>query len=275
MRGCTGSDSAAVALVEARALRKEYAPRNSFNGGSKTVAVDDVDFVIRQGSICGLAGASGSGKSTLARCMAGLESPTGGEVLFRGAGIGALPKTGRIQFHHCVQLVLQDASNALNPRFGAARAIAEPLAVAGIGTAASRRSQALYWMEALGLEIAAADRPVLEFSGGQRQRLTIARALTGNPELVIFDESFSALDLPLRAQTLDLLRALHEKQRCDYLLISHDLSLLAPICDEIAVMYRGRIVEIARAAELLSNPAHEYSRKLVQAIPRMLPEAGA
>jgi ABC-type oligopeptide transport system ATPase subunit len=244
-------------------------------GASKTVAVDDVDFAIRQGSICGLAGASGSGKSTLARCLAGLEAPTRGHVLFRGAGISDLSRADRLQFHHRVQLVLQDASNALNPRFTAARAIAEPLAVAGMGTAASRRSQALYWIETLGLEDAAADRPVLEFSGGQRQRLTIARALIGNPEFVIFDESFSALDMPLRAQILDLLSALRAKQDCGYLVISHDLSLLARTCDEIAVMHRGRIVEIARPAELLSNPVHEYSRKLVQAIPGLPPEACA
>ena len=275
MRGRTVLDPAAVALIETRALRKEYVPRNSYTGLSKTVAVDDVDFIVPQGSIFGLAGASGSGKSTLARCLAGLEAPTRGNILFRGTDLGDPSKTGRRQFHRCLQLVLQDASSALNPRFTAARAVAEPLAVAGVGTAASRRSQALDWMETLGLETAAADRPVLAFSGGQRQRLAIARALIGNPEFVIFDESFSALDMPLRAQTLDLLTSLRAKQRCGYLLISHDLSLLARICDEIAVMYRGRIVESAGPAELLSHPMHEYSRKLVQAIPRLPPEVGA
>lgn len=237
--------------------------------------MDDVDFTIPQGSIRGLAGASGSGKSTFARCVAGLEAPTRGKVLFRGTGISDLPKRHRLQFHRSVQLVLQDASTALNPRFTAARAIAEPLEIAGMGTLGDRRARALHWMETLGLDAAAADRPVLEFSGGQRQRLSIARALIGDPDFIIFDESFSALDVPLRAQTLDLLRALHAKRRSGYLLISHDLSLLARICEEIAVMYQGRIVEIARPLELLSRPAHEYSRKLVQAIPGLPLEARA
>ncbi len=264
-----------MAALEARVLRKEYAQRRSFTSRFKIVAVDNVDFVIRSGFIHGLAGASGSGKSTLARCMAGLEPPTRGTVVLGGTDIQALSKTQRFQFHRQVQLVLQEAPGALNPRFTAARAVAEPLEIAGVGTVASRRAQAVRWMEMLGLDPAAADRPALEFSGGQRQRLAIARALIGDPDFIIFDESFSALDMPLRTRTLDLLRALHAKRRSGYLLISHDLSLLAKACDEIAVMYCGRIVEMAQPEQLISNPVHEYSRKLVRAIPRLPLEANA
>jgi len=231
------------------------------------VALDEVDFHIDEGTSTGLAGGSGSGKSTLARCLAGLEKPTGGELLSRGTDVTRYDRAQRLAHRKSVQLVFQDAAGSLNPRFTAAAAVSEPLRIAGVGNAAERCRRATQLMEEVGLPADAAGRPALEFSGGQRQRLVIARALAAAPEVILFDEAFSGMDEPVQASILELLAQLRETHRLTYVFISHDLGLLARICGEVAILHRGRMVERASTANLLAAPAHPYSQELVAAIP--------
>jgi peptide/nickel transport system ATP-binding protein len=181
-------------------------------------------------------------------------------VLYRGRSIA--------ENRYKVQLVFQDPALTLNPRFTVARAVAEPLAILKEGSRREQKQAAIRWMERVGLPADAADRPTLELSGGQRYRIAIARSLTLNPELMIFDESFSALDGPVENLILELLMELRRSHHLTYLFISHDLGLLARWCHEVLVMYRGRIVEAAPIDRLLMAPVHPHSRELVEAIPR-------
>jgi peptide/nickel transport system ATP-binding protein len=265
-------DPAPGYLLEGRSLTKEYV-RGSFLSRTQVVrAVDAVDFRVEKSSVTAILGASGSGKSTFSRCLVGLERPTWGQVLYHGADISRMHRAEMIAYRRKVQVVLQDAAVAINPRFTAALAISEPLKIAGIGDRADRKHDAIYWMEQVGLPADAADRPALEFSGGERQRLVIARALSLNPEVIIFDEAFSALDLPVQARILDLLTKLRASYNLTYVFISHDLTLLARICSEAAVMYHGRIVEMTSMGRLLSAPVHFHSKDLVGAIPCLPPD---
>jgi ABC-type dipeptide/oligopeptide/nickel transport system ATPase subunit len=226
-----------------------------------------LDFHIVEGTRTGLAGASGSGKSTLARCLAGLERPTAGKVLYRGADIHRLNRVERLDFRRRIQLVFQDAAGSLNPRFTAALAISEPLRIGGRRNAAERQRRAMELMEEVGLPAGAANRPALEFSGGQRQLLAIARALAAVPEAIVFDEALSGLDDLTQTSILELLARLRDSHQLTYLFVSHDLGLLARICGEAAILYHGRVVERAPIGNLLANPCHPYSRELVAAIP--------
>jgi ABC-type dipeptide/oligopeptide/nickel transport system ATPase subunit len=253
-------------LLETRGLRVEYKRANLLSRFVK-VALNGVDFHIDEGSSTGLAGASGSGKSTLARCLAGVEKPSSGVVLFRDTDIIRHNRAERLAYGKRVQLVFQDAAGSLNPRFTAADAVSEPIRIAGLGNTAACRLRAARLMEEVGLPSGAADRPALEFSGGQRQRLVIARALAAAPEMVLFDEAFSGIDDSVQSSLLELLVSLRQVHRLTYLFISHDLGLLARICGEIAILHHGRVVERASTADLLSGPAHPYSRELVAAIP--------
>jgi ABC-type glutathione transport system ATPase component len=258
-------------LLEARDLTKKYV-QNRFPAKARiTIAVDDVTFAIDRGSTLALVGASGSGKSTLVRCLLGLERPTSGSAFYRGTDIFRLSRAQAIQFRRKVQLVFQDESAALNPHFSAAEAVSEPLKIAGIGTSAERKMQAARWMGNVHLLPAMADRAALEFSGGERQRLAIARALIGNPELVIFDEAFSALDNSIQGHLIDLVRELRRAHNFTCVFVSHDLSFLARICETVAVMNHGSIVERSSMDALLSAPCHPYSKALVRAIPRIPP----
>ena len=258
-------------VLEARSLTKKYVQRR-FPGRTRiTVAVDNVTLPIDKGSAMALVGASGSGKSTLVRCLLGLEKPTSGGAFYRGADISMLAKAQAIQLRRRVHLVFQDVAAAFNPHFTAAAAVAEPLKIAGIGTSAQRRMQAVRWMGEVHLLPEMADRPALEFSGGERQRLAIARALIVNPELVVFDEAFSALDNSVQGHLIDLLCELRRAHKFTCVLVSHDLSFLARICQTVAVMNQGKIVEQTSMDALLSSPCHPYSKELVRAIPRFPP----
>jgi ABC-type glutathione transport system ATPase component len=255
-------------VLETRNLRKKYVQKR-FAGPSRiTTAVDGVTLPIDKGSVMALVGASGCGKSTLVRCLLGLERPSGGSVYYRGADISRFTKAQATQFRRRVQLVFQDVSAALNPHFTAAAAVSEPLKIAGIGTPAQRKMQAVRWMGEVHLLPEMADRPALEFSGGERQRLAIARALIVNPELVVFDEAFSALDNFVQRHLIGLLHELRRAHNFTCVLVSHDLSFLARICQTVAVMNQGRIVERTSMEALLSSPRHPYSQELVRAIPR-------
>ena len=260
-----------MVLLDIRGLTKDYALKSFLSKSAIKRALDNIDFQIEEASVTALVGASGSGKSALSRCLAGIERPTRGAIKYRGTDICFMAKAQIRDYRRSVQMVFQDAAGTINPRLTATRAVSEPLKIRGVGTPREHKKKAIYWLEQVGLPAAVADRPALELSGGERQRLAIARALISSPEVVIFDESFSALDLPLATRLLAMLDRLRASDGLTYLFVGHDLCLIPAICSEVAVMYNARIVEKGRMQDLLSAPEHPYTRKLVQAIPRLPP----
>lgn len=261
----------ATPLIAVHGLTKDYSRTSLFSRPRITRAIDNVDFHLENASVTALIGASGSGKSTLARCIVGLERPTSGSINYRGRDIRRASAGERSEYGRNVQIVFQEPAATINPRFTAEAAISEPLRIAGIGNPRERTEAALYWMGQLGLPAEYAKRPALRLSGGERQRLAIARALISSPEAIIFDESFSALDLPLASRIVTLLAGLRQSHNLTCLFIGHDLTMLARVCSEVAVMYGGRIVEREPMQTFLAAPGHPYSRDLVQSIPRLLP----
>jgi len=240
----------------------------SFSRGSldqAPAALHNVTLELDRGRTLGLVGPSGSGKSTLARCVTFFETPTAGEIRFEGRDLGSLSRRERLRMRAQIQLIFQEPAASLNPRFTAAEIIAEPLVIQNRGNRAARLERVLELMETVGLPRTAAGQPALRFSGGQRQRLAIARALVLEPKLLILDESFSGLDLTLQAQISALLKDLRQRLGLTYILISHDLALVAGLADEIAVMEGGNLVEHADAAELLAHPRHPRTRALLDA----------
>lgn len=226
-------------------------------------ALQDVDFEVAASSVTALVGESGSGKSTLARCLALMERPTNGEIWFEEADVSKLQRHELKWFRRAVQMVAQDASGSLNPRFTAAQIISEPLEVHGWEPGQELRSRVCELMNEVGLLSSWAKRRPFEFSGGQRQRLAIARALALQPSLLILDESLSGLDLSTQAQILNLLLELQERHRLTLLLISHDLSLVGQVADYVAVMEQGRIVEQGPRQEVFARPEHPHTRELL------------
>ncbi|MGA3095974.1 MAG: dipeptide/oligopeptide/nickel ABC transporter ATP-binding protein [Bryobacteraceae bacterium] len=249
----------ADALLRVRGLGRSY-PR----GGGAFWAVRDVWFELARGRILGVVGASGSGKSTLARCLAMVEPATRGELFLEGR----LLSSGR---RGAIQLIFQQPAATLNPRFTAEEIVSEPLRIQNRGTRAERRRMAFELMELVGLPPGAAHRKALESSGGERQRLAIARGLALSPSLLILDESLSGLDLSIQAQILNLLVDLQERRGLTSILISHDLGVVAQIADEIAVMDAGTIVEHGAAVELLARPRHARTRELLDAAALLAP----
>ncbi len=259
-------------LLAAEGLAKIYRRR----AGRAIKALDGIDLEIPAASIYALAGASGGGKSTLARCLALLEQPTSGEIRFEGLRLSALAARHRAALRPQIQLIFQDPAAAINPRFSALEAVAEPLVVrlggrdrlAWRGDARRRIDQrARELLREVALPAELNGRSSLELSGGQRQRVAIARALAAEPRLIIFDEGLAALDLSHQARIANLLLALQERYALTYLLISHDLRLLAHLADEIAVLDHGHIVERGAPRELLGRPRHHATRALVGALP--------
>ncbi|MFN3993202.1 MAG: ABC transporter ATP-binding protein [Tabrizicola flagellatus] len=229
-------------------------------------AVEHVSFDIRKGETFALVGESGCGKSTIARALVGL-APHQGRIEIAGQAMEGLDAQGLKAMRRKVQMVFQDPMAALNPRMRVGDLIAEPLLIHGIGDAASQRARASDLMVRVGLEPEHLNRYPHEFSGGQRQRICIARALALQPELVIADESVSALDVSVQARVLDLLRALQTEFGVAYLFISHDMAVVDNISDRVAVMYLGQIVELGTRAQIFGNPQHPYTRRLIGAVP--------
>ena len=256
-------------LLEVQEVKKEFVTSKSLTGKPLKIvhAVDSVDLTIYEGETIGVVGESGCGKSTLGRCILQLIRPTAGNVLYRGEDITKLNKEQMRQMRRKMQLIFQDPYASLNPRMTVLELIMAPLEAFGIGTMEERVQRVKEIMELVGMPENMMNRYPHEFSGGQRQRIVIARALVLNPEFVVCDEPVSALDVSVRAQVLNLIQELKKKKHLTYMFISHDLSVVKYISDRIAVMYLGRIVEIAEKNELYNNPQHPYTKALLSAIP--------
>ena len=230
-------------------------------------AVDGISLVIRRGEALGLVGESGSGKSTLARTVIRLEVPTEGRVLFDGVDVARLSSREMRPFRHRVQMVFQDPYASLNPRMRVGDIVSEPLIVHEHVDRREARRRAAELLERVGLPPDCGRRYPHEFSGGQRQRIGIARALAVRPELIVLDEPVSALDVSIRAQLLNLLKGLQRDYDLTYLLISHDLGVVRHVCDRVAVMYLGQVVEEGVCEDVFQNPRHPYTQALISAIP--------
>ena len=255
-------------LLEIRNLTKVFdSPRGAVH------AVSDVSFDIPRGSITGLVGESGSGKTTLGRTLLRLIEPTSGSTHFDGNDVNALDDAGLRAMRQRMQIIFQDPVSSLNPRLKVGQIIAEGLVAHKVGTSAQRRDKVASLLEEVGLRPDAINRYPHEFSGGQRQRIGIARALALDPEFIVADESVSALDVSIQAQILNLLLDLREKRNLTMLFIAHDLAAVEYLCDQIIVMYLGRIVEAGPAAPVYRQPAHPYTQALLSAIPQPDPRA--
>lgn len=236
-------------------------------------AVDGVSLDIGRGETLGLVGESGCGKSTLGKSMVRLTRPTAGSIQFQGLDITHLTQSRLRPIRKNLQMVFQDPAESLNSRMSVGQIIAEPLLVQKIGTRATRKEMVENLLDRVGMPKSAAQRFSFEFSGGQRQRIGIARALALNPELIVLDEPVSALDVSVQSQVLNLLLELQEEMNLAYLFIAHDLAVVKHISDRVAVMYLGKIVELADADAIYKNPYHAYTKALISAIPTPDPTA--
>jgi ABC-type glutathione transport system ATPase component len=254
-------------VLEARGLSKIFTAHGPFSAGKQSVtAFDAVNLSLYAGRTLALVGESGSGKSTLARCLVRLEEPTAGELRIEGQDFLALTGTDLRRTRRKAQLIFQEAMSALNPGFSAAEIVAEPLVVADNLDWKTARQRAAVLMESVGLPGSWAGRGAHEFSGGQKQRLALARALALNPRILILDEALSGLDLSVQAQMVNLLVDLQSAHDLAYLFISHDLNLVSALADEVAVMKNGLIVEHASTVRIFSSPQHPYTQSLVSAM---------
>jgi peptide/nickel transport system ATP-binding protein len=230
-------------------------------------AVDDLSFTIKQNETLGLVGESGCGKTTTGRCILRLYNPTSGSIFFQGNDISGLPESQIRPFRHEMGAIFQDPYGSLNPRQTASKIAGMPLIIHKMVKKHEFHDRVAELFRLVGLDPSMMDRVPHEFSGGQRQRLGIARALACQPSLVVCDEPISALDVSIQAQIINLLEELQEKLGLTYLFIAHDLSMVQHISDRVAVMYLGRIVEIADSRELYDNPLHPYTKALLSAVP--------
>jgi oligopeptide/dipeptide ABC transporter ATP-binding protein len=248
-------------VLEARGVNKIYhAPH-----GGMVAALSDVDIAVHRGRTLGLVGESGSGKTTLTRLLLGLEAPTAGDVVFEGKMVAGLPPTEQRRYRHAVAAVFQNPYSSLDPRMRIWQAITEQQAIEHAGSKQERRRRGAELLYLVGLNAHVADHFPHQLSGGQRQRVAIARAISQEPEVIILDEPLSALDVSVSAQIVNLLLDLQERLGVTYVFVGHDLRLVRHLCHEVAVMYRGRIVESGPATALLDNAAHPYTAALVTA----------
>jgi len=255
----------ADALLEARGVSRHFAVREGLLRSRPLRAVDSVDLSIRSGETLGIVGESGCGKSTLARLLLGLLTPSSGEVRFLGEPLAKQPKSIRKD----IQIVFQDPYSSLNPRMTVGEIVERPLIVHHLGSAAERRQRVAELFNWVGLPRESVTRYPHEFSGGQRQRVAVARAIASRPKLIVADEPTSALDVSVQAKVLNLLKDLQDALGLTYVLISHDMRVVRHMCDRIAVMYLGRIVEQGPTEDVFQNPRHPYTRALLGAVPSM------
>lgn len=257
-------DLSRTPLVEARNVTKEYARE----GGSVRV-VDDVSFAIAPGETLGLVGESGSGKSTVARMLLKLIEPTAGEVRFEGKLLPSAASSEMRGMRRRIQIVFQDPYAALNPRMTVRDILSEPFAIHHETPTEGVRARLSGLLQSVGMEDSALPRYPHEFSGGQRQRINIARALALRPSFLVLDEPVSALDVSVGAQVINLLRDLQRELQLTYLFISHSMPLVRYLCDRVAVMQRGRLVEIGDCLQVCEQPRNDYTRQLIAATPEM------
>ena len=257
-------------LLDVKDLVQRYAlPRESvFRPASEVLALNGVTAQVMAGRSLGVVGESGSGKSTFARLVMALERPTSGSVSLLGRDLNRLPPDELRRARRDFQMVFQDPYGSLDPRQTIARIVAEPLTALGKTDRGTLRERVAAVLKQVGLRSADMEKFPHEFSGGQRQRIAIARALITQPKLIVADEPVSALDVSVQAQVLNLLQDLQDQFGLSYVLISHDLAVVDYLCDEVAVMYLGRIVEQGRPEDLFAHCAHPYTRALLEAVPR-------
>ena len=263
-----GAISVARAAISVRDVTRDY--RGSrvslFRPASAMQALRGISFDVQQGERFGIVGESGCGKTTLLRILAGLDQPTSGSVVVDGTDISRLPERELTFLRERLQMVFQDPMSSLDPRMRVRDIIAEPLVAQGIG---DRQGRVAELLEAVGLSQDAAGRFPHQFSGGQRQRISIARALAPRPGILVADEPVSALDVSVRAQVLNLMTDLVRDLALTLVFVSHDLSVVRHVCERVAVMHQGQIVETGTTREVYENPQHPYTRKLVSAIPTL------
>ncbi|MCH7310485.1 ABC transporter ATP-binding protein [Acinetobacter sp. ANC 4805] len=265
-RGLVGNEQI---ILDVKDLKKSFYSRKGLWGREEFQAVKGVSFQLAKGKTLGLVGESGSGKTTIGLLLMRLHEATGGQALIGGKDILAMTEKEFSQYQRKIQIIFQNPYASLNPRFTIGQILLEPMRIHGIGqNDAERKKMALELLERVSLPTQAYDRYPHEFSGGQRQRIAIARCLTLKPEILICDESVSALDVSVQAQVLNLLQDLQDEFGLSYIFISHDLSVVKYISDQVMVMNQGELVEIANSDELYLHPQHEYTKKLLNAIPQ-------
>jgi oligopeptide transport system ATP-binding protein len=258
-------------LVEVRGLKMHFPITEGIIARRKigeVKAVDGVDLTIQRGETLGLVGESGCGKTTMGRCILRLEKPTDGAILYDGVDIAGLDRRSLVALRRKIQVIFQDPYSSLNPRQKVGSILSEPMRVHGLEPDATKRNARVReLLRTCGLNPNFADRYPHEMSGGQRQRVGIARALAVDPEFIVCDEAVSALDVSIQAQIINLLEDLREKFNLTYLFIAHDLSVVRHLCQRVAVMYLGHVVELASCDEVFDNPLHPYTRALLAAVP--------
>jgi peptide/nickel transport system ATP-binding protein len=265
-RGLTGEEQI---ILEVKDLKKSFYSRKGLWGRDEFQAVKGVSFKLAKGKTLGLVGESGSGKTTIGLLLMRLHEATGGQAFIDGKDILAMSEKEFALYQRKIQIIFQNPYASLNPRFTIGQILLEPMRIHGIGQNDQERKKiALELLERVSLPVEAYDRYPHEFSGGQRQRIAIARCLTLKPEILICDESVSALDVSVQAQVLNLLQDLQDEFGLSYIFISHDLSVVKYISDQVMVMNHGELVEIANSDELYLHPQHEYTKKLLNAIPQ-------
>ena len=258
-------------LIEMKGVTKEYTPRKQFFSKSqnKVLALNSIDLSIEKGEIFGLVGQSGSGKTTTGRLLVRLEAPTSGSIYLNGSPINRLKGASLKAYRSKVQMIFQDPYQSLNPHLSIAQTISEPLVVHGLGNTTSQREKVLHTLEIVGLSPGNDfyDRYPHQLSGGQRQRVAVARAIVLDPDFIVADEPTSMLDATIAIQLFKLLTEIRERFDMTFLFITHNLAAANYLCDRIAVIHEGHIVEVNRADKIIQHPEHPYTKKLIQVQP--------